>query len=63
MFSKILETIILDFLESNNILGETQCAFRKDRRIEDQIFSLQGIKKIVPGLYNVLIVFWNGCNI
>jgi hypothetical protein len=43
VFSKILETLILDFLESNNILGETQGAFRKDRRIEDQIFSLQGI--------------------
>jgi hypothetical protein len=41
VFSKILETLILDFLESNNILGETQGAFRKDRRIEDQIFSLQ----------------------
>jgi hypothetical protein len=24
VFSKILETLILDFLESNNILGETQ---------------------------------------
>jgi hypothetical protein len=43
VFSKILDTLILDFLESNNILGETQGAFRKDRRIEDQIFSLQVI--------------------
>jgi hypothetical protein len=40
VFSKILEILILDFLESNNIFGETQGAFRKDRRIEDQIFSL-----------------------
>ena len=46
VFSKILETLILDFLESNNILGETQGAFRKDRRIEDQIFSLQGIASL-----------------
>jgi hypothetical protein len=36
----------VDFLESNNILGETQGAFRKDRRIEDQIFSLQGIASL-----------------
>jgi hypothetical protein len=46
VFSKILDTLILDFLESNNILGETQGAFRKDRRIEDQIFSLQGIASL-----------------
>ena len=46
VFSKILETLILDFLESNNILGETQGAFRKDRRIENQIFSLQGIASL-----------------
>jgi hypothetical protein len=45
-FYKIMETLILDFLESNNILGETQGAFRKDRRIEDQIFSLQGIASL-----------------
>jgi hypothetical protein len=45
-FIKILETLILDFLESNNILGETQGAFLKDRRIEDQIFSLQGIASL-----------------
>jgi hypothetical protein len=38
--------IISKFLESNNILGETQGAFRKDRRIEDQIFSLQGIASL-----------------
>jgi hypothetical protein len=41
-----LETLILDFLESNNILGETQGAFQKDRKIEDQIFSLQGIASL-----------------
>jgi hypothetical protein len=41
-----METLILDFLESNNILGETQGVFRKARRIEDQIFSLQGIASL-----------------
>jgi hypothetical protein len=48
--SKILETLILDFFESNNTLGETQAALPKDRRIEDQIFSrrtqsLKAVKK------------------
>jgi hypothetical protein len=50
VFSKILETLILDFLESNNILGEAQGALPKDRRIEDQICSrrtqsLRAVKK------------------
>ena len=43
LFSKTLETHIVWYLESNNILGDSQGAFRKDRRIEDHIFSLQGI--------------------
>ena len=43
LFSKTLETHIVGYLESNNILGDSQGAFRKDRRIEDHIFSLQGI--------------------
>jgi hypothetical protein len=46
VFSKIMETLILDSLESNNILGETRGVFRKARRIEDQIFSLQGIASL-----------------
>jgi hypothetical protein len=35
-----------NILESNTILGETQGAFRKDGRIEDQIFPLQGIASL-----------------
>ena len=59
VFSKILETLILDFLESNNILGETQGAFRKDRRIEDQIFSLQGIASLYKSSRKPLyLAFW-----
>jgi hypothetical protein len=59
VFSKILETLILDFLESNNILGETQGAFRKDRRIENQIFSLQGIASLYKSSRKPLyLAFW-----
>jgi len=43
LFSKTLESMIVNFLESNNILGDNQGAFRKNRRIEDHIFTLQGI--------------------
>ena len=43
LFSKTLESIVVDYLESNDILGECQGAFRKDRRLEDHIFTLQGI--------------------
>lgn len=38
LFSKTLETHIVGYLESNNIIGDSQGAFRKDRRIEDHIF-------------------------
>jgi hypothetical protein len=31
------------FLEDNNILGESQGALRRDRRIEDHLFTLNGI--------------------
>ena len=30
-------------MENNGILGEAQGAFRRDRRMEDNIFTLQGI--------------------
>ena len=43
LFSKTLESIVVNYLESNNILGEYQGAFRKDRRLEDHIFTLHGI--------------------
>ena len=43
IYAKILEDTIMDFLEDNNILGEEQGAFRKNRRIEDHLFSLNGI--------------------
>ena len=37
VFSKV------SYLEDNNILGESQGAFRKNRRLEDHVFTLQGI--------------------
>ncbi len=43
LFSKAIESTIVEHLENKNILGENQGAFRKDRRIEDQLFALQGI--------------------
>lgn len=42
-FSKSLEAVITSHIEKHNVLGESQGAFRKDRRLEDHIFSLQGI--------------------
>ena len=38
VFSKILETLILDFLESNNILGETQCVSEKIEELKTKYF-------------------------
>jgi hypothetical protein len=43
IFSKTIESTTVNHLESNNILGESQGTFRKDRRIEDHIFTLHGI--------------------
>ena len=43
VYCKIIESTVMDFIESNNLLGEAQGAFRKDRRAEDHVFSLQGM--------------------
>ena len=42
-FIPVLEEMVLNYLEENNVLGEVQGAFRKGRRTEDHIFTLQGI--------------------
>ena len=39
----IIERQTMTFLEDKNILGECQGAFRKNRRCEDQIYSLKGM--------------------
>jgi hypothetical protein len=38
-----MENIIMTFLEDKNVLGESQGAFRKNRRPEDHLFTLNGI--------------------
>jgi hypothetical protein len=45
VFSKVIEKKIVSFLEDSNILGESQGAFRKNRRLEDHIFTLQKKKE------------------
>ena len=40
---KIIEQSVMSYMEDNGILGEIQGAFRRDRRTEDNIFTLQGI--------------------
>jgi hypothetical protein len=47
VYSKVLEENIMTFLEDNNILGESQGAFRRDRRIEDHLFTLNGISTLL----------------
>jgi hypothetical protein len=42
---KIIEQSVMSYMEDNGILGEVPGAFRRDRRTEDSIFTLQGIKK------------------
>jgi hypothetical protein len=42
IFSKTIKSTAVNHLEYNNILGESQGVFRKDRRIEDHIFTLHG---------------------
>jgi len=41
IYSKVLEEAVMTYLEDNAILGEVQGAFRKDRRTEDHIYTLQ----------------------
>ena len=38
--SKVLEEGVMTYLEDNAMLGEVQGALRKDRRVEDHIFTL-----------------------
>ena len=43
VYAKIIEQSVMSYMEDNGILGEAQGAFRRDRRTEDNIFTLQGI--------------------
>ena len=43
IYGSIMENTIMTFLEDKNIRGESQSAFRKNRRPEDHLFTLNGI--------------------
>ena len=43
IYASIMENTIMAFLEDKNVLGESQGAFRKNRRPEDHLFTLNGI--------------------
>ena len=43
VYAKIIEKSVMRYMEDNFILGEAQGAFRRYRRTEDNIFTLQGI--------------------
>ncbi|XP_077985394.1 uncharacterized protein LOC144440039 [Glandiceps talaboti] len=50
LYTKVIETKLREFIENNNILGEIQGGFRKDRRCEDNIFMLKGIATLRKSL-------------
>jgi hypothetical protein len=43
IYASIMENTIMAFLEDKNVLGESQGAFRKNRRPEDHLFTLNVI--------------------
>ena len=43
VFASTLESRLMDHLEANNILGELQGAYRKGRRLEDNVYILKGL--------------------
>ena len=43
VYAKIIEQSVMSYMEDNGILGQVHGAFRRDRRTEDNIFTLQGI--------------------
>ena len=43
IYASIMENTIMTFLEDKNVLGESQGAFRKNKRPEDHLFTLNGI--------------------
>ena len=42
LYTKIIENVIMTYIEENSVLHENQGAFRKNRRLEDNIFTLNG---------------------
>ena len=43
VYAKIIEQSVMSYMEDNGIISEVQGVFRRDRRTEDNIFTLQGI--------------------
>ena len=43
VYAKIIEQSVMSYMEDNGILSEVQGVFRRDRRTEDNIFTLKGI--------------------
>ena len=50
---KTIESTAVNYFESNNILGELQGAFRKVRRLEDHIFTQNGICSLAKSLTEI----------
>jgi hypothetical protein len=42
-FASLVENQVVSFAEKNNLFGDYQGAFRRNRRLEDHIFALKGI--------------------
>jgi hypothetical protein len=43
VYAKIIEQSVMSYMEDNGILSEVQGVFRRDRRTEDNIFTLQDL--------------------
>ena len=43
LYTKIIENVIMNYIEENSVLHENQGAFRKSRRLEDNLFTLHGL--------------------
>ena len=43
LYTKIIENVIMNYIEENSVLHENQGAFRKGRRLEDNLFTLHGL--------------------
>ena len=42
-YASIIENNVMDHLEANKVVGENQGVFRKGRRLEDNLFTIQGL--------------------
>ena len=56
LYTKIIENVIMTYIEENSVLHENPGAFRKNRRLEDNIFTLNGFcsTRKLEGTYTYL---------